>query len=94
VRGTLIWYARSVGVSALIQSTSPCAAAVFTGYAGSTQVSHITTAYKCGNVPVSQNLNGRTVPTGITQVIIDLYVSGTRKGRDSCLRSTGKCTRV
>jgi len=94
VRGTLIWYARSVGVSAVVSSTSPCAAAVFTGYSGSTQVAHIATAYKCGNVTVSQNLNGRTTPGGITQVIVDLYVNGTRIGRDNCLRSTGSCTRA
>jgi hypothetical protein len=51
VHGELIWYARSVGVSAVVSSTSPCAAAVFTGYSGSTQVSHIATAYRCGSVP-------------------------------------------
>jgi serine/threonine-protein kinase len=94
VHGRLIWYARSVGVSAVVSSTSPCAAAVFTGYAGRTQVAHIATAYKCGNVTVSQNLNGRTTPGGITQVIVDLYVNGTRIGRDNCLRSTGSCTRA
>jgi hypothetical protein len=36
--------------------------------------------------PVSQNLNGRTTTEGITQVVVDLYVNGTRIGRDDCLR--------
>ena len=94
VRGELIWYNRSVGVSAVVSSTSPCAAAVFSGYAGGKQVSRIATAYRCGNDTVSQNLDGRTIVGGITQVLVDLYVNGRLIGRDSCLRSTGRCTRA
>jgi hypothetical protein len=94
VRGKLTWYNRSVGLSGVMTSKSPCAAAVYTGYAGGNQVARYATPYKCGGVSISQTLDASTIRGGITVVYVDLYVSGTRIGRESCLRSTDTCTRA
>jgi hypothetical protein len=94
VRGKLTWYNRSVGVSGVMTSKSPCAATVYSGYAGGKQVARYATPYKCGSVTISQTLDASTIRGGITQVYVDLYVNGTRIGRETCLRSTDACTRA
>jgi serine/threonine protein kinase, bacterial len=94
VHGTLTWFNRSVGVSGVVSSRSPCASAVWTGFAGGTQIARYQTASRCGSIDVSQRLDASTVRGGITEVIIDLYVNGTRVARDTCVRQTHACTRA
>jgi hypothetical protein len=92
--GWLIWYNRSVGVSSVVFSSSSCASAAWTGFAGGKEIARYQTASRCGSVDVSQTLNASTVVGGIAQVIVDLYVNGTRVARESCLRRTHACTRA
>jgi hypothetical protein len=68
-------------------------ATVYTAYdSGGTQKARYSTDYKCGSTNISTTLDGSSIVGGLDKVIVDLYVSGGRVGRKTCLRSTNACT--
>src|SRR5262252_5563534 len=92
VRGTLIWYDRSVGVSGVVKSRTPCASATYSGLAGGKQVANYQSPARCGSVAVQTTL-GATAATGaISEVDVTLYVGGRAAGQERCLRQTHACS--
>ena len=92
VRGTLIWYDRSVGVSGVVKSRTPCASATYSGLAGGKQVANYQSPARCGSVAVQTTL-GATAATGaISEVDVTLYVGGKAAGQERCLRQTHACS--